>query len=58
MKKKKELACKAFDSLGVIPMYYDPSEVIDPYNDSRLLLKNILVGSRTLKNQKKMKLLL
>lgn len=50
--KEKELACKAFDSLGVIPMYYDPNEVIDPDNDSRLLVKNILIGSRTVKIKK------
>lgn len=37
---------KVFDVLAVQPIYYDPSEVIDPLNDSRLKVKEIFVSRR------------
>lgn len=39
--------CKiAFDALAVQPIYYDPNEVIDPENDSRLKVKELFVSKR------------
>lgn len=50
--QERNWAKEMFDTIGVMQIYYDPSETIDPNNDSRLKKKSKIVAERRVKIRK------